>query len=201
MANPDAPFGFRPVSHMGGGTPGRLSHGTYRLSTAYNTALYEGDVVKTDGSGNIAIAAAGDAMIGVFCGVKWIGSDGAIHYSNHWVASTAEKSGTVIEAYVFDDPNTEFEVQSDDSMTRADIGQLVNIVTSVAGNATTGKSGQQTSATGGSESQFVIMDVVEDRMVRNSTGNQALLATGTNAVIRVKPAKHERAGSTVAVEV
>lgn len=201
MANPDAPFGVRPVAHMGGGTPGRLSQSTYRLSTAYNTDLFENDVVKKDGAGNVVIAADGDAFIGTFAGVKWVGSDGSIHYSNHWVANTAEKSGTVIEAYVYDDPNLEFEVQSDGSMTRADIGQFCNIVTSVAGNATTGISGQQTGATGGSESQFLIVDVVMDRFVRNSTGNQAVLTTGANAVIRVKPAKHQNAGAALAVEV
>lgn len=200
MANPDAPFGFKAIGHTTGGTPARLPTTKYRLSTAYNTALFEGDVVKTDGSGNINIAAAGDAIIGVFKGVNWIAQDGSVKYSNNWVASTAEKSGTVIEALVVADPNLLFEVQSDGTMTRADIGQLVDIDTSQSGDAATGISRQQTSATGGAESQFVIVDVIEDKPIRNAAGNQDMLTTGLNARVIVKPAKHELAGAATAVE-
>ncbi len=201
MANQDAPFGFRPSGHASGGSPSRVGARKYRLSTAYGTALFWGDVVKTDGGGNVVIASAGDAIAGVFMGVDYIASDGSVKYAKNWVASTAEQSGTVINAYVHDDPNAIYEVQSNGSMTRADIGQLVNIDTSTAGSASTGISGQQTSASGGSESQFVVMDVIEDKPVRNAAGNHVLTATGTNAIIKVKPAKHEMGGAATAVEV
>lgn len=204
MANPDAPFGFRPASHGGGGTPARTnSMRTYRLSTAYNTALFRGDAVKSDGSGNVVISTAGDALAGIFAGVEWIGSDGKPRWANSWTASTAEKSGTAIIAHVWDDPNMIFEAQSDGSMTRADVNQFCNAVYSVAGNATTGISGQQTSATGGSESQFVIVDVYDSTNSKPTVlanGTHGFLATGTNAVVKVKIAKHELAGSATAVE-
>jgi hypothetical protein len=202
MANPNAPFGFKVHSHGSGGTPGRGNE--YTLSTAYATSLFEGDVVKTDGSGNLNIAAAGDAIVGVFRGVEWVASDGSIEFRNKWTGATAEQSGSTIRALVYDDPNTLFEAQSVGSMTAADIGQFVNIDTSVAGSAVTGKSGQMTSASGGSESQFVIVDVVQvrhGRPCRNAAGNQDLYAAGTNAIVVVKPAKHERGGSAIAVEV
>jgi hypothetical protein len=203
MPNADAPNGFKPVKHASGGTPVRV--GTYTISSAYATALFEGDVVKTDGSGNVNIAAAGDAMIGVFKGCQYTAPDGSVVFKNNWVASTATKSGTVRSAYVYDDPNMVFEAQSDGTMTAADKGQLCNIDVSQAGDAATGISRQQTSATGGSESQFVVVGVygdgVNDKVARDSSGNHAALATGLNARVLVKPAKHELGGSATAVEV
>jgi len=201
MANPDAPFGFRPVANATGGTPARLATTKYRLSTAYGTSLFQGDVVKSDGGGNVVIGTAGDALLGVFQGVQWVASDGSMKFAKNWVASTAEKAGTVIEAFVHCDPNAFYEVQSNGTMTRADIGQFVDIDTSTAGDATTGISGQQTSATGGVEDQFQIVDVIVDKPVRNAAGNQDMLATGLNARLIVKPVNHELGGAATGVEV
>lgn len=61
MANPNAPFSFRPWASA------RVHE--YPLSTGYSMALYLGDLVKTDGSNNIVTAAAGDQVRGVFAGV------------------------------------------------------------------------------------------------------------------------------------
>lgn len=198
MANPDAPFGFREYNHGGGGTPGRLEE--LRIATDYGTAIGFGDIVKTDGDGNVALATAGDAMIGVFKGCRYTAPDGSIIFKKNWVASTATQSGSVIYALVNTDPSIFLEAQSDGSMTRADVGQLCNLVAGTV-NATTGMSTMQTSATGGSESQFVVVDVIEGKPVRGSDGYQTLLATGTNARVVVKPAKHERGGAATAVEV
>lgn len=194
MANPNAPFGFRPWSHGSGGVPSRLTE--YTLSTAYNTALYDGDLVKTDGGGNVVIAGAGDQVIGVFHGVKYIASDGSIVYRKNWVASTAEQSGSIIKALVYDDPQQLFLAQSVGSMTAADVGQFCNVDTSVAGSALTGVSGQQTSATGGAETTFKIVRVIsaKDGMpCRNGAGNPDFYATGTNALVVVRAVKHENA--------
>ena len=194
MANPNAPFGFRPWNHGSGGTPARLTE--YTLSTAYNTALYDGDLVKTDGSGNLNIAAAGNQVVGVFHGVKYIASDGSVVFKKNWVASTAEQSGTTIKALVYDDPQQLFLAQSVGSMTAADVGQFCDVDTSTAGSALTGVSGQQTSATGGSETTFKIVKVIAARdgmPCRNAAGNPDFYATGTNALVVVRAVKHENA--------
>lgn len=199
MANPNAPFGFRPWNHGSGGTPGRISE--YTLSTAYGTALYQGDVVKTDGSGNVAIAAAGDQSVGVFWGVKYVASDGSYVFKKNWVASTAEQSGTVIKALVFDDPAQLFVAQTVGSYTAADVGQFANVDTSATGSAITGQSAQQLSATGGSESQFKIVKVIAARdsmPCRNAAGNPDFYATGTNALAVVRLIKHEHGATAVA---
>lgn len=201
MANPDAPFGFRPWKHLSGGTPGRTNE--YPIGTAYNTSIFKGDVVKLDGSGNVVIGTAGAQAVGVFAGVKYIAADGSVVFKNNWVADTAEKSGTIIKALVYDDPDTVFLAQSNGSMTEADVGQFCDIDTSASGDTTTGWSRQQTSATGGSETQFKILDVIGSRHMmpcRNAAGNQDFYATGTNALVAVKLVQHTNA-SIATVEV
>jgi hypothetical protein len=82
-------------------------------------------------------------------------------------------------------------------MTAADIGQWCDVDTSVGGSALTGISGQMTSATGGSESTFRIMDVIGTRHqmpCRNAAGNPDFFATGTNARVIVKIMKHVALG-------
>ena len=82
---------------------------------------------------------------------------------------------------------------------------MVNIDTSVAGSTVTGFSNMQASASGGSENQFRIYGVygvgVNQKPVRDSSGNQAYLATGTNAQVLLTIANHVMAGSAVGVEV
>ena len=198
MANPNAPFGFRPWNQGSGGTPGRLNE--YTLSTAYNTSLFDGDLVKTDGSGNLNIAAAGNQVVGVFHGVRYTASDGSFVFKKNWIASTPEKAGTVITALVYDDPQQLYVVQSVGSMTAADIGQFCDVDTSVAGSAATGTSGQQASATGGSETTFKIVDVIQARdgmPCRNAAGNPDFFASGTNALVVVRAVKHEHNGIAV----
>jgi len=194
MANPDAPFGFRPFKHGSGGTDGRTTE--YTLSTAYNTSLFYGDLVKTDGSGNINIAGAGDQVVGVFAGVNYIAADGSVTYKKNWVASTAEQSGTIIRALVWDDPQQLFLAQSDGSMTAADIGRFCDVDTSQTGSTLTGYSKQQTSTTASTETTFKIVDVIGARHMlpcRNAAGNQDIYATGTNALVVVRAVKHENA--------
>lgn len=195
MANPNAPFGFRPWNHGSGGTPERLTE--YPLSTAYNTALFYGDLVLLSGAGDVNIAAAGNQVVGVFAGVNYYAADGSVIYKKNWVASTAEQTGSTIKALVYDDPQQLFVAQSVGSMTRADVGQFCDVDTSVAGSASTGISGQMTSATGGSETTFKIVDVVDVNKqypCRNAAGNQDFYATGTNALVVVRAVKHVHNG-------
>jgi hypothetical protein len=195
MANPNAPNGFVPYKHAFGGVSGRMEE--YKLSTAYSTALYLGDAVKTGGAGELNPAAAGDQIVGVFAGVKYIASDGSVVFKRNWVASTAEQSGTVIKAMIWADPGQLFSVQSAGSMTDSDVGQWVDVSTGTAGSALTGISGMQTSADGGSESTFRIVEVFGVRQqvpCRNAAGNPDVYATGTNARVIVKIMKHELLG-------
>jgi hypothetical protein len=206
MANPDAPFGFKVWNAGGGGTPNRLEEGS--LVAAYATALYSGDALTLAADGTLAVATAGGAVIGIFDGVEYTATDGSLISKSYWAASTATKSGTKIRVKYIPVEGHIFYAQSEGSMTLADVGQWVDIDTSVAGSASTGRSGMQTSATGGSEVSFAIVGVLgaapydgdRSRPCRNAAGNPDMLTTGANAVVLVKVAKHV-GGQVAAVEV
>lgn len=200
MANPDAPFGFRVVKSRSGNASNQVNE--YAIESTYNTAMYSGDAVKLDGSGRVNIGTAGAAIIGIFQGCRYTDSTGSRVFRPYWPAGTV---ATDPVALVADDPSLVLEVQSDGSMTNADIGQLVDIDTSQSGSAATGMSKQQTSATGGSENQFRVYAIYGNgtysKPCRNAAGNQDFLATGTNAVILVTIANHAMSGASAAVEV
>jgi hypothetical protein len=197
MANPNAPFGYRPFSHVAGGTPGRITK--YTLGSAYNAALGEGDLVKANGTGtygraNVVVAAATtDKVIGVFTGVEYTAPDGSVVRKNNWVASTATKANTPIWAYVLDDPDQMFLVQSSGTTAANDVGQFGGWVTGTV-DAATGRSRQAGTIAGGSETTFKVVRAIsaEDMMpCRNAAGNQDFYAEGAQGLWVVRLVLHE----------
>jgi hypothetical protein len=133
MANISAPFGLRQFTGTG-------SAPTYEQVTFGNggidfnaAAIFYGDPVQRAGSGDGTIipstTATAVATCGVFQGCKYLStSQKRTVWSNYWpgtdVASTAQSS---IEAYVVNDPNAQFVVQSDATgATQAQMGANVN---------------------------------------------------------------------------
>lgn len=201
MANPDASFGFRPFTVGTGGVPARV--GKYTLSSAYNTALFQGDTVKSSGTGlfgraNVNISTGNtDQLLGIFCGVQYTATDGSVVFKNNWVASTATKTGTPIWAFVWDDPNQLFIAQCDGTTVVTDIGAWAGVVTTNAGNATTGISGQEVSTGQGSETSMKIVrliDAADSMPCRNAAGNQDVFTVGANGLVVVRIIKHELTG-------
>jgi len=206
MANPDASFGFRPYQAQGG-ISGRV--GKYSISSAYGTALFQGDTVKLSGTGgygrgfvNISTTNT-DQIVGIFAGCEYVASDGSVVRKNNWVASTATKSGTPIWAYVYDDPNQLFIAQCDGTTVVTDIGTFCGVVTTNAGNATTGISGQEVSTGQGSETTMMIVRLIDAQDAlpcRNAAGNQDVYAVGANGLVVVKIMKHQN-GNVASAEV
>ena len=133
MANISAPFGLRQFTGTG-------SAPTYEQVTFGNggidfnaAAIFYGDPVQRAGSGDGTLipstTATAVATCGVFQGCKYLStSQKRTVWSNYWpgtdVASTAQSS---IEAYVVNDPNAQFVVQSDATgATQAQMGANVN---------------------------------------------------------------------------
>lgn len=142
MANIDAPSGFRPYKHTTGGVVGRTS--MYRVASAYNTAIFSGDLVKSTGTTKrIAVATAGDRTLGPVWGFKYTATDGSVVFTNQWVASTATKGSAEATAYVYDDPKILFHCQYAGTLAETDIGQTGDMVSTHAGDTTTGLSGQE----------------------------------------------------------
>ena len=106
MANNDAAFGLRTVGKLGsspqnGGTTG------YKLLTGTTGAIFSGDPVKMVSTGGIAVAAAGDTLLGVFRGVQYTDSSGEVIFSapevtfltNLWSAISLSSAGISCKLY------------------------------------------------------------------------------------------------------
>jgi len=149
MANLDAPNGATPSYHLHGGTV--RYNGGYTIASAYDTDLFLGDFVRlaaTLNGTNIEVGAVAIDLLGVFAGCQYTAANGDVVWSKQWVADTVTKGGVDAEAFVYTDPNIVFTTQVNGSLSGLDaIGELGEIDVSVAGNAATGISGHQMSAT------------------------------------------------------
>jgi hypothetical protein len=119
MAYPtvNAPYGLKPIN-LYGGTPFAGATRQYRIASAYNTSIFYGDVVEMINDGTIIKSAITSAratvttsqVIGVFLGCSYVNSQGQTIFAQYFPANTAAPTGTVITAYVCNDPNTLFKV-------------------------------------------------------------------------------------------
>lgn len=177
MANPNTPFGLRPVRHYFGGV---VRENEYTIASGYSTALYQGDPVLVTGTGkDIGIATAGSSGIvtGVFNGCRYVDANGDTFFRKHWPASTTLKSGTTCYALVYDDPFIQYEIQFDSTgFVAAGVRQLADLV-SGTGDAATGRSGWYAAYAAGSENQLKILelaDYVHPGALQNAYGAYAV---------------------------
>ena len=129
MAYPtvDAPYGFKPINLIGG-LPFAGSTRQIPIGNNYGTAIYNGDVVQLNSSGNVIIttlqnnSSPVNGVIGVFLGCSYTNPA-----TKQKLFSQYYPGGVVaddIVAYVADDPNALFKV--------------VNVTSNVADSTTGG---------------------------------------------------------------
>ena len=111
MANTSAPFGFRQWSGTG-------SAPTYEQTVAYiaynnTTPVFYGDPVVQLSTGYITQASSNSVQIaGIFVGCQYLSvAQKRTVWSNYWPGSDVA-SGNTVTAYVINDPNAQFIVQS-----------------------------------------------------------------------------------------
>jgi hypothetical protein len=142
MANTNAPFGFRQIK--GTGSVPTYEQSVRKIASNNSTAIYFGDAVIPLTTGYIGQATAGTVRVeGIFAGCKYVSvSQKRTVWSNYWPGADANGD---VEAYIIDDPNAQFLVQSSDSggtapVAFANIGEYINIAVGT-GNSATGISG------------------------------------------------------------
>lgn len=159
MANVDAPMGFTPAYHLSGGI---IRAREYRITSDGSiSAIYTGDLVKLLADGSIAVAAAGDRVVGVFAGCRYTTTDGEAKWSPY-LATNLDTQGDIAYGLVYDDPMIVFRAQSSGASGVADIGQLADMIATHSGSTSTGRSGQEinttTAATTGQLRQLAFVD-------------------------------------------
>jgi hypothetical protein len=145
MANTNAPFGFRAMGKLGSNV-NNMATSEYVIADNANITLFQNMIVGS-GSGVLTAGTATSAKnLGVLNGV-FITKDpstGKPTFKNQY-AQTNVAAGETITAFVFDDPNTLFEVQAGGVLAQA--AQVNNIDSAgVAGDAISGVSTSTTAS-------------------------------------------------------
>tara|TARA_R110000803_G_scaffold197744_1_gene261355 strand:- start:203 stop:808 length:606 start_codon:yes stop_codon:yes gene_type:complete len=127
MATIAAPFGFRPVGLLGGGTwSDAIRH--IKIANNYGTAIFYGDVVKLVNTGTVEKDTGTTAMTpcGIFVGCRYTDpGSGQLTFNQFYPASTAADD---VMAYVCDDPDVVFQAQADEAVAQTALGNNVAVV-------------------------------------------------------------------------
>ena len=126
-----------PTTNKGGFKPAKMLSGApytggltaYKIASGYAANIGQGDPVKQVASGYINVAAATDAIRGVFAGVEYVGTDGIPVKANSWKSGTTTLGGQDVTVLVYDDPNLVFEVRalnSSAAIAQAAVGNTFN---------------------------------------------------------------------------
>ena len=194
MANSNAPFGLRPVGKLGSNIN---NEGTskYQIVSGETDVVMKGDLVKLEASGYITKSGNGDAVaaIGVFNGCFY--QDPTTQkptWSNYYPGSITVTQGT-IDAYVYDDPNTLYEIQANGIIAQDKVGRNADIVYA-AGNTINGQSKTEMNSTvsgAGVAAQLRIVRISED------PDNSDIAATDANWIVRIN--EHQYYANTAGV--
>ena len=116
MASTSAPFGFRPSFH----NSGQIRSKAYAIASGYATSIFSGDPVKLATDGTVQLGTSDGTRSGTVDGIKLLGIAGGVEYldstgkptiSPFWTGSTGVYQSAAATVYVYDDPETLFDVQ------------------------------------------------------------------------------------------
>ena len=113
MSSISAPFGFRASYH----NSGQMRPKAYVIASTYAANIFSGDPVKLTDNGVIQLGTSdgtrsgttdGVSLLGIFAGCQYLDAGGKPTISPFWPTGA---TGTEITAWVYDDPETLFDVQ------------------------------------------------------------------------------------------
>ena len=168
MANQDAAFGLRPLKMVGQGddSTGMSSH---FIDAGDGSTIFQGSPVIA-AAGYIDIAAAGSVPnMGAFWGCFYVDPTTLKPtFKNYYPGSITPPSSKDVEAFVYDNPNQMFEIQSDNAgaSTQADVfsnADMVNFGGSTLNGVSTAELDDSTiAASSDAAAQLLILGVSRD---------------------------------------
>ncbi len=183
----NAPVGLQPYKMLTGATYNGAVN-VYPIQanagTGYATSLFMGDPVTLLADGTIGIGVAGSAIVGVFVGCQYFTNTNTWVVSPYWPESTLVNSIQGISAFVIDDPNVVFNIQSSSAsngvgVTAADLNADANFILATdsypSGNTISGNSiaSLDTSAYNGAETNNLKIIGFTPAINNPTTGNAA----------------------------
>ena len=163
MSSTSAPFGFRASYH----NSGQMRPKAYTIASTYAANIFSGDPVKLTDNGVIQLGTSdgtrsgttdGISLLGIFAGVQYLDATGKPTISPFWPSGT---TGTEITAWVYDDPETLFDVQYNNPSAGTTVQTAVGeecdwTVASPGGSTQTGLSNTYLTAIQATSGQFQI---------------------------------------------
>ena len=163
MSSTSAPFGFRASFH----NSGQMRPKAYTIASTYAANIFSGDPVKLTDNGVVQLGTSdgtrtgtvdGISLLGIFAGCQYLDASGKPTISPFWPSGT---TGTEIVAWVYDDPETLFDVQytnpSSGTTVQTAVGEECDwSVASPGGSTRTGLSNCQLTAIQATSGQFQI---------------------------------------------
>lgn len=144
MPNTFAPFGLTPFGHRDGSPP-TMGMSKFTMNSSYATNVFTGDLVAFSSAlpGIIVqySTAATEPPLGVFQGCEYYNTQVQRNVWSPYFPASAGSSSPVT-AYVIDDPEMTFLIQSSSGTVvgSSNTGQMISVTTG-SGNTTTGRSG------------------------------------------------------------
>lgn len=165
MSSTSAPFGFRASFH----NSGQIRPKAYTVASAYAANIFSGDPVKLAADGTVQLGTSdgtrsgttdGVKLLGIFAGCQYLDVTGKPTISPFWPSGV---TATNIIAWVYDDPETLFDVQYTNPGTpgvtsmQTAVGEEADwTVASPGGSTRTGLSTTQLTASQATSGQFQI---------------------------------------------
>ena len=163
MSSTSAPFGFRASYH----NSGQMRPKAYTIASTYAANIFSGDPVKLTDNGVVQLGTSdgtrtgtvdGISLLGIFAGCQYNDASGKPTISPFWPSGA---TGTEIVAWVYDDPETLFDVQytnpSSGTTVQTAVGEECDwTVASPGGSTQTGLSNCQLTAIQATSGQFQI---------------------------------------------
>lgn len=163
MSSTSAPFGFRASFH----NSGQMRPKAYTIASTYAANIFEGDPVKLVDAGTVQLGTsdgtrsgtvAGILLLGIFAGCQYTDALGKPTVSSYWPSGV---TATDITAWVYDDPETLFNVQYSNPGTpgtttmQTAVGEQMDwVVASPGGSTATGLSNTQIGVIEATSGQF-----------------------------------------------
>ena len=182
MANVSEKFGLRPYRKLDG-TPLVGAQNRYRIAAGYATAIFQGDLVIPTAAGNVErhTANTSNAVVGVFNGCFY--NDPTTQkptWKNYYPGGVTPTQGG-ITAFVVDDPDAVFLVDSDGTFSAADLFKNYS-VTTAGGVTQTGNSQVQLDY---SESGTQVTYVIQAIDISQDPANSTEGAANGNILVRI----------------
>ena len=180
MANVAEKFGLRPYRKLDG-TPLVGAQNRYTIASGHTTAIFQGDMVIPLASGNIDRHTAGNgtAILGVFNGCFY--TDPTTQkptYKNYYPGGVAASD---ITAFVVDDPDAVFLVDSDSTFTRANLFSNYD-VTNTTGVTQTGISKCQLDHSSGDTTNTLPIQAID---ISQDPDNSDTSTSNANILVRI----------------